>query len=125
MAYQRDRRTVLAEINKGNGFKVNLPEKLSDTFSIAYLTLENARDPVESNKVTLLNKGHAALYIITKGAITIRLHENDIWMTEVLETDESIYVTEGTFFEISGTGNITLINFPAHSEQTYSHPNKP
>lgn len=125
MSYIRNRKKNLKEINKGQGFKISLPEHVSENFSIAYIELENGRDPVAKNTVITLNKGYTGLYLVTAGTITFNLYENSEWNEEILASGESIYLTAGTLYEISGTGTMTLINFPSHSNDTYSHPPRP
>lgn len=76
MSYQVNNPSETKSITKGPGFTIGLPKAVSDDFSVAYVSLNNARDPAEKDLCIELNPGFSAFYLVTQGLFTFNFHEN-------------------------------------------------
>ena len=124
MSYKIAKKDSFKTFNKGVGFDVTPTGKIDSAFSVTYVTLSNGRDPSEINKVIEVNPGYCVLYLLQKGEISFIFYE-DTKKEVTLTEKEYMYITPGTKYEISGTGELALVMIPAYSDKTFSHPQKP
>jgi mannose-6-phosphate isomerase-like protein (cupin superfamily) len=112
-------------IKRSPQFIVQITEDVDEKFSTNYLRFINGRDPVEENKVCMINDGYSALYIVTEGELTFTFFENGKSENVLLKNKERVYITAKTKYEITGKGELLTICLPAYKEEMYSFPQKP
>src|SRR5689334_8713813 len=111
-------------ITKSPHFSISVFNDSSQDFSIKYIKLTNGRDPAEENLLIELNTGCSAVYTVFKGTFTFTLYNNNQKEEVTLHEKESIHLTSGTRYEVTGDGELQLINTPAYTENTFLHPEK-
>lgn len=112
-------------IKRAPQFIVEVTEDIDKSFSVNYLRFINGRDPVEEDKVCMINDGYSALYVITEGELTFTFFENGKKEEVFLRNKERVFITAGTKYEIKGNGELLTICLPAYKEEMYSFPEKP
>jgi len=123
MSYKIGKVEDFKTVNKGKGFTVIPTGKIDPAFSITYINLTDGRDPGDIDKVTEVNPGNNVLYILMKGEIAFTLY-GESTETVTLKEKEYIYLTPGTKYEITGSGELALVMTPAYSDKTFYHPKK-
>jgi mannose-6-phosphate isomerase-like protein (cupin superfamily) len=123
--YKVVKNTDFETIERSPNFLVEVTEQLDKKFSANYLKFIHGRDPIEKNKVCMINDGYSVVYVITEGELTFTFYGENKRENVVLKKKEYVYVTANTKYEINGNGELLTVCLPAFTEETYSFPQKP
>lgn len=124
MSYSILKSNLLNTFEAGNNFWLSAGMKLDD-FTITYARLENSRDPENIYKLIEINQGFYAVYLVIKGEIEFKFHNENKLDCVSLGEKEVVKIDSGVKYEISGNGEFAILCFPGYNDQMYSHPDKP